>query len=153
MKDLTNLSYFLITNMEIEFKPQANPSDNYDLLTVTIMDLNTLETHTITDRLPANSHKSGSSTINGTLAKILLENGVNDWSMTYYHLHNNVSDFGHNTDLIFDYCTEPQQFFFNAIKLKDEIKQWNDIIFIPSSERQQIRLLKSILEQIRYGTI
>lgn len=145
MNQINNLSYFVISEMSIKFKPQANERDNYDLLTVTVTDLNTLETFKIKDKLPPHSTK-GNKTIDGVLARILFENGLEEWELTYHHIdwkHNS-----HDTDLIYEYCISNPQYFFNAIKLTDKITSWDDLIFIPSSERQQIRLLKHICNKL-----
>lgn len=141
---LETINYYCIVDIKTEFVGEAYEQNNHYLVTYTIMELNSLEQITITEKIRDDliSDKA-SNGLNGTLASIMLENGVEPYQMNYYHLCK-YGFFNHQCDNIHDYCISPSHYFFNGIPLKDPITSWEHILHIPSSERQQQRLLTEI---------
>ena len=142
--EISNLQYYCLVDINSEFVPEAYEKDNHYLVTYTIIELNSLEQITIKEKIKQDLLSNHNhNCLDGTLASIMLENGVEPYQMNYYHLCK-YGAFNHQCDTIHDYCTSPSHYFFNGIALQDPISSWEDILHIPSSERQEQRLLASI---------
>ena len=142
--ELDNLKYYCLVDIKSEFIPEANEQDNHYLITYTIMELNSLEQITIKEtKKPDEISNKLTNGLEGTLASILLENGVEEYKLDYMSLCK-FDSLNHKCDNILDYCISPSHYFFNGIALQDHITKWEHILHIPSSEREQTRLLSAI---------
>lgn len=151
--ELDNLKYYCIVDIKTEFVPEAYVENNHYLVTYTIMEINSLEKIIIYEEIKPDLISN--DTFNGldsTLASILLENGVDPYQMNYKHLCK-FGAFNYKCDNIHDYCIEPAHYFFNGVPLQEPITEWEHILHIPSSERQDQRIKTEInrnLETIVY---
>ena len=141
--ELDNIQYFLIHKISSEFVGEPQEQDNYYIIKYDIIELNSLEQYQIKEKvLKTNINEL----LNGTIAKIILENEPsirehNNYRLSYASL---IRGIDYNTDTLLDYCTEPLQLFFNGIAKNKPITSWNDIIYLPSREREQARILLNI---------
>lgn len=140
LMELERLQYFCIVDIKSEFVPEAYEKDNHYLVTYTIMELNTLEKLTIKEKIPVNLiNDNVNNEFEGTLASIMLENGVTPFDMNYKQL----CKYGvppHKSDNVHDICISPKHYFFNGIILQEPVTEWEHILHIPSSERQANRI-------------
>lgn len=141
--ELDNIQYFLIHKISSEFVGEPQEQDNYYIITYDIIELNSLEQYQIKEKvLKSNTNEL----LDGTIAKIILENEPsirehNNYRLSYASL---IRGIDYNTDALLEYCTEPLQLFFNGIAKNKPITSWNDIIYLPSREREQARILLNI---------
>ena len=141
--ELDNIQYFLIHKISSEFVGEPQERDNHYIITYDIIELNSLEQYQIKEKvLKSNINEL----LNGTIAKIILENEPsirehNNYRLSYASL---IRGIDYNTDSLLEYCTEPLQLFFNGIAKNKPITSWNDIIYLPSREREQARILLNI---------
>jgi len=141
--ELNNIQYFLIHKISSEFVGEPQERDNHYIITYDIIELNSLEQYQIKEKvLKSNINEL----LNGTIAKIILENEPsirehNNYRLSYASL---IRGIDYNTDSLLEYCTEPLQLFFNGIAKNKPITSWNDIIYLPSREREQARILLNI---------
>ena len=133
-----NSKEYLLT-IECEHKPQVYEQDNYHLLKYCLLDLRSLETLTISEKILDSELEQR---IPQTLALIIHETNQNvkTYDMFSYKV---LINGGWLND----------KYIFEAIPLKESISSLNDLLILPSSEKAMIHYLHEInsnLESICY---
>ena len=114
------------------------------------MELNSLEQFTIKEKIPVDLITDDiQNGLDGTLASIMLENGLDPYQLNYKQLCK-YGAFNYKCDNIHDYCITPSHYFFNGIVLQEPVTEWEHILHIPSSERQDQRIKTELNNNIRW---
>lgn len=128
-----NLKEYLLT-IESEFKPQAYEQDNYYLLKYCLLDLRSLETLTISEKILDSQLKQD---IPKQLTKIIHETHFN------INIANTLS-----YKILIENGWSDMQYLFEAIPLKESISTLDDLVILPSSEKAMIHYLYTISDSL-----
>ena len=130
-----NLREYLLT-IESEWKPQAYEQENYYLIKYNLLDLGTIESLTICEKVPIDKLNLE---IPKQIAEILHE--TNQYVNTY-----NRFDY----QALINNGWLDSEYLFEAIPLKDSINSLNDLLIIPSSQKALTFYLSQIAENLEY---